>query len=80
LHGTTHAGIEKMQFIAHRGVHRQHAENSLGNSSLGFLDAAQAARDRHPRIRTIVGNYELLDAATLKRAQLGDTLTFRGLR
>ena len=42
---------------------------TLGNSSLGVLEAAGAARDRHPCINTIVWNYEFLDAEMLQQAQ-----------
>lgn len=42
---------------------------SLGNPALGFLDAAQAAREQHPRISTVIWNYEFLDAQMLQRAQ-----------
>lgn len=42
---------------------------SLGNPSLGFLQAANAARDLHPRINTMVWNYEFLDAEVLQRAR-----------
>jgi len=42
---------------------------SLGNSTIGFLDAAAVARARHPRIRAIVWNYEFLNAEMLRRAQ-----------
>ena len=42
---------------------------SLGNSSLGVLEAAGVARDRHPCINTIIWNYEFLDAEMLHQAQ-----------
>jgi glycerophosphoryl diester phosphodiesterase len=42
---------------------------SVGNSSLGMLEAVGVARDKHPRINTIIWNYEFLDAEMLHRAQ-----------
>jgi glycerophosphoryl diester phosphodiesterase len=49
---------------------------SLGNSSLGVLEAAGVARDRHPSINTLIWNYEFLDAEMLHQAQ---TASWRNL-
>ena len=42
---------------------------SLGNSSLGVLEAAGVARARHPNINTFIWNYEFLEAHMLHQAQ-----------